>query len=87
MVAQLAAHGGLIPLTIPKVRRLVYCLVARILTPLRADSTRCAGDASTTAWSCAPVYPSTSSKCSPLASTSTTRQSPPLMLSCVFHSL
>ena len=30
-MAQLAAHDGLIPLTIPEVRRLVYRLVVRIL--------------------------------------------------------
>ena len=30
LVAQLAAHDGLIPLTIPEVRRLVYRLVVRV---------------------------------------------------------
>ncbi len=30
-MAQLAAHDGLIPLTIPEVRRLVYRLVVRVL--------------------------------------------------------
>jgi hypothetical protein len=35
-VAQLAAHDGLIPLTIPEVRRLVYRLVVRILAPPEA---------------------------------------------------
>jgi hypothetical protein len=32
-VAHLAAHGALIPLTIPEVRRLVYRLVVRVLAP------------------------------------------------------
>jgi hypothetical protein len=32
----LAAHDGLIPLTIPEVRRLVYRLVVRILAPPEA---------------------------------------------------
>jgi hypothetical protein len=35
-VAQLAVHDGLIPLTIPEVRRLVYRLVVRILAPPEA---------------------------------------------------
>jgi hypothetical protein len=36
LVAQLAAHDGLIPLTIPEVRRLVYRLVVHILAPPEA---------------------------------------------------
>jgi hypothetical protein len=36
LVAQLAAYDGLIPLTIPEVRRLVYRLVVRILAPPEA---------------------------------------------------
>lgn len=36
LVAQLAAYGALIPLTIPQVRRLVYRLVVRILAPPEA---------------------------------------------------
>jgi hypothetical protein len=36
LVAQLAAHGGLIPITIPEVRRLVYRLVVRVLIPPEA---------------------------------------------------
>ena len=32
-MAQLAAHDGLIPLTIPEVRRLVYQLVVRVQAP------------------------------------------------------
>jgi hypothetical protein len=35
-VARLAAHDGLIPFTIPEVRRLVYRLVVRILSPPEA---------------------------------------------------
>ena len=35
-MARLAAHDGLIPLTIPEVRRLVYRLVVRILAPPEA---------------------------------------------------
>jgi hypothetical protein len=35
-VAELAAHGELIPLTVPEVRRLVYRLVVRILAPPEA---------------------------------------------------
>jgi hypothetical protein len=37
LVAQLASCDGLIPLTIPEVRRLVYRLVARILAPPEAE--------------------------------------------------
>jgi hypothetical protein len=33
LVAQLAAHDDLIPLTLPEVRRLVYRLVVRVLAP------------------------------------------------------
>jgi hypothetical protein len=36
LVAPLAAHDGLIPLTIPEVRRLVYRLVVRVLAPPEA---------------------------------------------------
>jgi hypothetical protein len=36
LVARLAAHDGLIPLTIPEIRRLVYRLVVRILAPPEA---------------------------------------------------
>jgi hypothetical protein len=32
-VVQLATHDGLIPLTVPEVRRLVYRLVVRALAP------------------------------------------------------
>jgi hypothetical protein len=35
-VAELAAHGELIPLTVPEVRRLVYRLVVRVLAPPEA---------------------------------------------------
>ncbi len=35
-MAELAAHGELIPLTVPEVRRLVYRLVVRILAPTEA---------------------------------------------------
>jgi hypothetical protein len=33
MAESLAAHGELIPITLPEVRRLVYRLVVRILAP------------------------------------------------------
>jgi len=36
VVAQLAACDGLIPLTIPEVRRLVYRLAVRVLAPPEA---------------------------------------------------
>ncbi len=36
LVAELADHGALIPLTVPEVRRLVYLLVVRILAPPEA---------------------------------------------------
>jgi hypothetical protein len=36
MAEFLAAHGELIPLTVPEVRRLVYRLVVRILAPPEA---------------------------------------------------
>lgn len=35
-MAQLAAHGGLIPLTIPEARRIAYRLVVRVLAPPEA---------------------------------------------------
>jgi hypothetical protein len=35
-VAQLGAHDGLIPLSLPEVRRLVYRLVVRVLAPPEA---------------------------------------------------
>ena len=35
-MAELAARDGLIPLTVPEVRRLVYRLVVRILAPPEA---------------------------------------------------
>jgi hypothetical protein len=53
LVAQLATHDGLIPLTVPEVRRLVYRLVVRALAPPDLVLHWCAGVACTRPGRCA----------------------------------